>query len=384
MKKILFVIPTLKGGGAEKVLIDLLGQMVDQEYELSLLVLFAEGEYFEELPPSIRVRSIFHKQVPGNIHLMKLFSPKLLYRLFIRESYDLIVSFLEGPTTRIVSGCPDQQTVLVNWVHNEFHKMKDLASPYRNSRELQSVYARFTQTIFVSDTAKAAFNQLVSLPETRQQTLYNPLDIEKIKSGLAISFDQLKPYVYTLISIGRFSEQKGFDRLLRILARLVHVDQLPVGLILLGKGELKQDYLGLIDELRLQQHVQLLGFQKNPYVYLRQADLFVCSSYYEGYSTAVTESLLVGTPVITTDCSGMAELLDDGRAGIITANNEEALYTGLKRLLIDQRGLVHYQKMARQRGRELAHADNSGKILNLFKELTQDDQTRLFDHGTCK
>lgn len=382
MKKILFVIPTLKGGGAEKVLIDLLSQMADQKYELSLLVLFAEGEYFEELAPTVRVHNIFPKQVPGNIHILKLFSPKFLYRLFIRDSYDLIVSFLEGPTTRIVSGCPDRQTALVNWVHNEFHEVKDLASPYRNRRELQSVYEKFTQTIFVSDAARAAFNQLVSLPEARQQTLYNPLDIEKIKSGLAMSFDQLKPYVYTLISIGRFSEQKGFDRLLRILARLVHIDQLPVGLILLGKGELEHSYRELIDELRLQAHVQFLGFQKNPYVYLRQADLFVCSSHYEGYSTAVTESLLVGTPVITTDCSGMAELLDNGTAGVITANSEEALYVGLKRLLSDQRGLMHYQEMAKRRGHELAHADNGGKILNLFKELTQGGETRLFDHGT--
>ena len=104
----------------------------------------------------------------------------------------------------------------------------------------------------------------------------------------------------------------------------------------------------------MQERVCLLGFHANPYKYLRQGDLFVCSSLSEGYSTAVTEALILGLPIITTDCSGMAELLQNGECGVITENDEAALYEGLKRLLADKSLLEHYRHKAIERGKEFS------------------------------
>ena len=102
----------------------------------------------------------------------------------------------------------------------------------------------------------------------------------------------------------------------------------------------------------MQERVCLLGFHANPYKYLRQGDLFVCSSLSEGYSTAVTEALILGLPIITTDCSGMAELLQNGECGVITENDEAALYEGMRRLLTDKSLLEHYRNKAIERGRD--------------------------------
>ena len=83
-----------------------------------------------------------------------------------------------------------------------------------------------------------------------------------------------------------------------------------------------------------------LGYKENPYKYLKNSDLFVCSSYFEGFSTAVTESIIVGTPVVTTNCSGMKEMLGkNNEYGIVVDNKEEALYKELKKILSDKKNI---------------------------------------------
>ena len=95
-----------------------------------------------------------------------------------------------------------------------------------------------------------------------------------------------------------------------------------------------------------------LGFQENPYKYVSKADLFVCSSRREGFSTAVSEALVLGVPVVSTDCSGARELLGEhDEYGLVTENNEEALYQGVRRVLDDPALLAYYKKMAAERGK---------------------------------
>ena len=106
----------------------------------------------------------------------------------------------------------------------------------------------------------------------------------------------------------------------------------------------------------------LWGFQTNPYAYLKHCDLFVCSSVSEGYSTAVTEALILGLPVITTDCSGMNELLLNGKCGVITENSEDALYLGLKNILEHPDLLGYYKHQAQDRGKDFS-------LLNLLSPI---------------
>ena len=107
-----------------------------------------------------------------------------------------------------------------------------------------------------------------------------------------------------------------------------------------------------IQEKQLEKSVTLWGFQTNPYAFMAQSDLFVCSSISEGYSTAVTEALILGLPVVTTACSGMGELLKEGECGIITENSEDALLAGIKQLLDHPEQLAHYKEKATARGKE--------------------------------
>jgi len=107
---ILFVHPDLRGGGAEKVLVNLLNSMDTEKYDIHLLTYFEEGVNRKDLSPAIKQRFIFKKVFRGWSVLQKLFSPSQLYKLFIKEKYDVIIAYLEGVPTRMVSGCPDKQT----------------------------------------------------------------------------------------------------------------------------------------------------------------------------------------------------------------------------------------------------------------------------------
>ena len=132
MKKILFLIHDLHHGGAEKVLVNLVNNMDPEKFDITVLTLFGGGVNEQFLKPHIRLQTVFKKSFPGNSHILKLASPKRLHSWFVRERYDIEVSYLEGPSARIISGCADPDTKLVSWIHVEQHTLKNLAASFRN------------------------------------------------------------------------------------------------------------------------------------------------------------------------------------------------------------------------------------------------------------
>ena len=103
----------------------------------------------------------------------------------------------------------------------------------------------------------------------------------------------------------------------------------------IGEGEERPLLEAYIRENHLEESAKLLGFRDNPYCLMGTADLLVCSSVFEGFSTFITEGLILGKPIVTTDVSGMRELLGDSEYGLITANDDEAFYEGVKRMLTE-------------------------------------------------
>ena len=118
----------------------------------------------------------------------------------------------------------------------------------------------------------------------------------------------------------------------------------------------------------LQDKVELLGFQSNPYPYIANSDLFVCSSRSEGYSLVIAESLVLGIPVLSTYCSGPNELLEDGKYGMLVTNSEDGayLYEGLKLLMTDEEQLMRTKRCAAERGSHFSLVKIMSEIENLF------------------
>ena len=352
MKSILFLIHDLSHGGAEKVLVNLVNNMDPAKFDITVLAMFGGGVNEQFLKPHIRYRTIFRKPFRGNSHLMKLFSPKTLHRLFIKEHYDIEISYLEGPCARVISGCADPDTKLVSWIHIEQKTAIRASISFRSINEAAECYNRFHLLVGVSQTVLNDF--LSVFPITAPMTvLYNTNETLQIHDRSCEIIDEriFLPDEVNLIGIGKLMPKKGFDRLCRIVKRL-HDERYSVHLYLLGVGSQRKMLEQYVIKEQLTDVVTFLGYQTNPYKYLKNSDIFVCSSYSEGFSTAATEALIVGTPVVTTLVSGMKEMLgENNEYGIITDNDEDALYEGIRRLLDDPALLEHYKTKADERGK---------------------------------
>lgn len=372
MKKILFFIPTLADGGAERVLVNLVNRMDRSKYRITVQTLFDVGRYKKELDEDIEYKYNFKKQFRGNTRIFRLFSKEFLFRHLVKGEYDIIVSYLESPTTRIVAGCEEPNTKLVSWVHNEMRDFNDFLVSFRNAKERAKCYAKFDENVFVSQTSMRSFQKYLDLKNCR--VIYNTIDSDRIRKMADEAVDDI-PFdedCINLISVGRLINQKGYMRLLRIFNRLVNDDRFDnLRLVILGDGYLRDDLEKFIAYNNLTDKVLLPGFKENPYKYVKSADLFVCSSLHEGYSTAVTEALIAGTPVITTLCSGMEELLQDGKCGIITPNDEDALYISLKKLIENKSDIEKWAEKALLRGKDFSADRTVLDAQNLFDNINK-------------
>lgn len=354
MLKILFLIHDLGQGGAEKVLVNLVNNMDRSKFDISVTVLFGGGVNEQFLAPDIHFHAVFPKEVPGNSKLMKLLTPKQLHRLCLKERYDIEVSYLEGPSARVISGCQDPDTKLVSWIHVEQHTIDKLAGSFRSEQEARACYNRFDQTICVSKYVHDDFCQLLDFQKPCR-VLYNTVESDKILAGAGEAAPELADDgKIRLIAVGTLKQSKGYMRLLNIIKRL-RDEQYPMHLYILGIGPLQAEMEEYIRRNELQDTVTLLGYQTNPYKYVSKCDLFVCASYAEGFSTAATEALIVDTPVCTVEVSGMKEMLGENNEwGLVTENSEEGLYQGIKRLLDDPALLAHYKGKAAERGKSFS------------------------------
>lgn len=351
MLRINFLIHDLGQGGAEKVLVNLVNNMDQSKFDISVTALFGGGVNEQFLSPDIHFHAVFPKEVPGNSKLMKLLTPKQLHKLCVKEHYDIEVSYLEGPSARVISGCQDPNTKLVSWIHVEQHTMVKLAGSFRSEQEARACYNRFDQTVCVSQYVHDDFCRLLNFQKPCR-VLYNTVESDKILAGAAEAVPELvEDGRVRLIAVGTLKESKGYMRLLQIIKRL-RDEHYPVHLYILGIGPLQQEMEQYIRREGLDDAVTLLGYQINPYKYVSKCDLFVCASFAEGFSTAATEALIVGTPVCTVEVSGMKEMLGENNEwGVVTENSEEALYEGIKHLLDDVARLDDYRQKASERGK---------------------------------
>lgn len=350
MKKILFFIPNLMHGGAEKVLVNLVNNLDRDKYNITLQTIFDVGVNKQYLKEDINYKYVFKKLFRGSTTIFKLFSPEFLYRYLIKDEYDIVISYLEGPTARIISGCP-YDSKKISWIHIEMNDEGEFAVGFRNSEEAKKCYGKFDEIICVSNTVKQIFLEASGLKEYNVEVLYNTNETEKIveKSKEEVDDVVFDENIVNICSVGKITRTKGYDRLARVHKKLME-EGLNHHIYILGIGEEKDKINKYLEENNLQDTYTFLGFRDNPYKYMAKCDLFVCSSLREGFSTAVTESLLVGTPVISTLCSGAQELLGyNNEYGLVVENSEEGIYKGLKELLIDNNQLTYYTKKCKER-----------------------------------
>ena len=369
MKKILFFIPNLSVGGAEKVLVNLVNNMDSKKFDITVQVLFDGGVNVQFLKKHIKYKYCFKKTFRGNSQLFKLFSPQFLYKKFINEHYDIIVSYLEGPAARIVSGCNDKNTKLINWIHCSMKDKQTVSIGFRNYDEAKLCYDKFTKSVFVSEGVRDYFVNIMDYKKP-VQVLYNTNETKKIIDLSLEACDSIfNNDEINICVVGKISLDKGCDRVVRIQKRL-REENFNTHIYFLGTGPEENFVTQFAKDNNLEDTITLLGYQTNPYKYVKKCDLFICASHAEGFSTATTEALIVGTPVVTVSVSGMKEMLGENKEyGIVTDNDEDALFEGIKKMISTKGMLEKYALLAQERGKYFSTENTVMAVEKMLLEL---------------
>ena len=353
MKRVLFLIHDLGPGGAEKVLVNLVNGMDRQQFDVSVKTLLNWGQNRPFLSPDVHYSSWLPMDFPGNSHLMKLWTPQQLWKMIIPDGYDIVVSVMEGPCARVVGGCPENGPKTVSWIHTPILNEHKFTEGFRNREEAERCYRRADALVFVSGDVRDAFRQWLE-PEKRSGILYNIFDSANIRE---LSLEDpvsptMEPDRLNWCGLGKLIPLKGWTRMLKMQKKL-RDEGFPAHFYVIGEGPQRNELEQLAEELGIRDSVTFTGYQTNPYQYLARCMLYVCASDREGLSTAVIESLLTGTPVCTTDVGGMREILGShGEYGILTANDDGALYSEVRRFFSDPEHRLRYAKLALERGRD--------------------------------
>lgn len=370
MIKILFLIPTLGHGGAERVLVNLVNHMDKSVFDITVQTMFDTGIYQSQLDKKVKYIGGLPFYFRGNTVLYKLLSPHLLYKLYIKKDYDIIVSYLQGTSARVVSGCTRPDTKLISWVHTQLDNEQQAYQVFRSKKEAQECYECFDEIACVSETVKEAFIKWFNVV-CPINVYYNTVETEVIKNKAKEIVDDIvfSKEQFNIVSVAKLTKIKGYDRLVRILKKL-REDGLNVHVYIVGIGEEQEKLQKMIDDFGLHEHWTFVGFRENPYKYVNKADLYVCSSHREGFSTAVTEAIIVGTPVVSTDCSGAKELLGyNNEYGIVVENTEEALYHGIKKMIADKDLYNKYKNGMSKRADKFCTSETVKKVEDMLKDI---------------
>ena len=365
MLKVLFFIESLGGGGAEKVLIDLVNHMDQSKFDITVQTLWPSDNR-NKLAKGVHYRSVYSKQNRWNNSRMRLESALgWTYQLHMKDKYDIEVAYLECGTTKILSASTNRHAARIAWVHCDLSiKMGDVLDSFVQKAAPQ--YRKYDRIACVSQDVLNAYQNLFG-PVPPAVVIHNSVDDKLIqeRAAQALPADAIKRKT-TLVTLGRLTHQKAYDRLLRVHKRLQQ-EGFDYDLWILGEGEDRPMLEQFIEKNDLADSVRLFGFRDNPYPFVNAADLLVCSSRYEGFSTFVTEGLILGKPIVTTDCTGMRELLGDSEFGLITENSEDGLYVGLKQILSSP---AQYRTLAEASGKRGADFTSASlvKITESFLE----------------
>lgn len=369
MKKILIVIDSLTGGGAEKVLLDILKKIDKKKYSIDLFLLYKHGIYIEEIKKYVNNLNGLkprNEKYDKNIIFRKcnslffkirnwLFLNEYIYK--IKKSYDIEIAFLEGQSTQYIAN-RKSLAKKISWIHIDLQKHRIL-----NKKIERNVYKKINKIICVSKDSKKSVIGLYPEFEKKIKVIYNLIPKKEI-------LDKSKEYIaknkkITLLTIGRLNLQKGYDILLKAHKKLIK-EGLDYNLKILGEGMLKKEFQEYIVKNNLSKNTELVGFKANPYPYIKNSDVYVMSSRYEGFPLVLCEAIILNKPIIATKCTGPLEILDNGKYGeLVEVENIDELANAMKKLIVDEKLRKKYEKLSIER----SNFFEDEKIIKEIEEL---------------
>ena len=355
-KKVIFVTKALWIGGIETALINLLNHLDYKKYEVTLLVLHSELNLIEQVNSECRVLvgdrgekhtfckgyqynwlyqltedstnpSTFHKMLMWSIPAIKWVENRL-YIQYIRHSmksehFDVAIIYSDV-VAEIAIRAIDADKFLMFYHHGMM----------RHVYHDQIAYKKCDKIIAVSHNQENQLKKYIPQAKKKIVCIHNLIDVNNIRlKSEKKPKDKFDPKKFNIVSVGRVSYEKGMDIAVRVCANLVARGVDNICWWIVGEGPAIKEVENMIRELNMEEYIIMVGMQSNPYPYIRQADLYVQPSRFEGYPMTILEALVLGRPVISTDNNGAKEILQEGVTGLLCRVDEEELASKIQFLI---------------------------------------------------
>lgn len=354
-KKILFLIPSLTGGGAERTLINLLHKLDYDKFEVDLVVVLKEGVYLNEIPRDVNAIYLFQNKML--VRILGWLQKKVGFTFLLRKrtesnvpkNYDLGISFLDGNFTDLlffIKGLAKRYA----WVHSSYKTNYNFAKFYNNKGYVEKLkkerYGQLDGIYFVSNDAKEEFIEVFG-KHPNMEVIYNFIDSASVLKKSEIEY---KPVTnsFHFIALGSLVPVKGFDRLIRA-TQIVKERGFDFRVSLLGSGPEKNNLEALVNTFNLNAVVDFVGFIENPYPLLKNATVFIMSSVSEALPTVLCEAMILGKATLVTNCSGCSEIVANGEYGLMAEQDDISLAEQMVKYLLDKSLITHYENQSLKR-----------------------------------
>ena len=400
-KSVLFVVNTMGRAGAERVLCTLFSLFDHSNLDIHLLSLIPRGEMFAEVPQTVEILNKKYKKrsvlsIGGRIagiiivlkslfkdryiiknrkylmenyrqqhtHLKKLQLDKLFWHAIseaaprLSKKYDLAVAFLEGGSCYYVAEHVNAAKKAA-FVHVDYEM-----SGYSPALD-EPYFIKMDKIFCVSNWVRGSFTRQFPQLAHRTFLLRNSVlsDMVLERAELGEGFDDGFIGI-RLLTIARLHPQKAYDIAIKAMQMLVMEGVTNVRWYAMGEGALRPSLQGLIDQYGIEDYFKLMGARSNPYPYLKQCDIYVHATHFEGMSIAVGEALVLKKLIIASNCAGNTEQIENEKTGIIIDLSARELANAIQRMIND--------KELRERletNLSSHNADNSADINMLFDML---------------
>jgi glycosyltransferase involved in cell wall biosynthesis len=371
-EQLIFLIPSLAGGGAERVASTLLPYLA-RHFELTLALLQGRRSY--PVPAEVPVVAFSELLNSHTAHVIRIpYHILALARLIRRHRVSVVLSFIEQANIiNILAACiAGHQAVISQRINpRQQYESKGLLGKVISQISAR-LYPKAARIIAVSNGVKEIIISDYKLDARRIAVIPNPVDMASVAELSKKKPSILLPSNY-LLHVGRLKvTQKAHDILFNAFKKL-HSFHPDLKLILMGKGPDKKQIQAMIKDLDLSESVILAGWQENVYAFMARAKALVLCSRYEGWPNVLVEAMACGCPVIATDCqTGPREILCDNEYGLLVpVDDPEALARSVEKLLTDESRRAYFQEQARKRAYDFDLEQIGPKYVRLLQNIAE-------------
>lgn len=371
MKKITLIHYDMVFGGVEKVLLNLLKNLDRQKFKIRLILFEKRGELLSELPEDIEIIFLNKKDSSNKKNILEkiiktikntIDYKKQLKKILINKNDILLILNLRYWIINL--SILNLKNKKIGWVHG------NILNDYGNILEKLNyrLFSQYNLIYNVSKEGEKDFNNKFENLKNKSKYLYNSLDITKI---LKLSKEEIDVKENYIVAVGRLSTyDKGYDILIEAIS-LLKKEGIEKKLYIIGDGEEREKLEEEIKRLKLEKNIIIKGFDKNPYKWMKNAELFVLSSRGEGLPTVLIEALACETPIVSTDCKcGPSEILNNGEYGVlVSVENSEALKEGIKKILLNEKLKKELKEKSLKRALDFSNEKIIKQLENQILEL---------------